>query len=564
MSSQSQPPQPSDSPGPEFLLDDAHDAALERRLLEDGARWRADTAPPIAPFARRVNAALRERPHSTENGVVSAERPREERPMGRNRVTFPPRAASPLPAPRHPSAWSTLVAVAAAVAVVATLAGVLHALSGARVAAPAANPTPNFAAHVTHARGHWADVVQYALGANSTVYIAPSDARIAYRTITSPADPTAVKLARTSDGGATWTTLTLPTDDGGWFGGLAFSPLDAETVFLTLASDQNNPHCPAFALGIGAGLGLATLPVQHADESRLDLQYPSSGGYSCSFQYVSRDGGAHWSHPSFPWQAQHFADGGGPSSFPGQVQGTTLFAAVTGNLNGEYFDGERLVASEDGGSTWSAVDTAIYAAGQIVTSYTAIPGTTSLYAISVPQQTPSGQELHAALWSSEDAGAHWTRVGPVPLAQAQLVGTTRTPSGLTLYAVGKQPDGPDGQVPVVASRNGGRTWVPVSSAGWPQGQMANLWSLDTLADGSLLMEFIGLPSAPGMLADNTNVSFYAWRPGDIEWFPVTPRPGGGSVLQAWLTSPANGAQTLWIVVSSPQGATFTVRQCVLQ
>ena len=72
MSSQSQPPQPGDNPGPEFSPDDAHDDMLERRLLEDGAQWRADTAPPLAPFARRVNAALRERRNTTENGVYSA------------------------------------------------------------------------------------------------------------------------------------------------------------------------------------------------------------------------------------------------------------------------------------------------------------------------------------------------------------------------------------------------------------------------------------------------------------------------------------------------------------
>jgi hypothetical protein len=465
------------------------------------------------------------------------------------------------PERRRPGAWSTLVAVAAAIAVVATLAGVFHALSRTRVAAPAATPTPNFAAHITHARGHWTDVIQYKLGPNSSIYISPSDARIAFRAESSPADPTAVKLARTTDGGATWTTLTLPTDDGGWFGGIAFSPLDSQTVFLQLDSDQNNPHCPVYALGYGVAPKPATAPVLQYADQRLELLYPNSGGYSCTFQYVSRDGGAHWSHPTFPWQAQHFADMGqiGASSFPGQVQGTTLFAAVAGNLNGEAFSGVRLVASEDGGSTWSAADTAIYAAGQIVTGYTAVPGTTSLYAISVPQQTPIGQDSNMALWSSENAGAHWTRVGPEPLAQAQLVGTTHTPGGLTLYAVGIQSDGP-----VVVSRDGGRTWVQVSTAGWPQGQMTNSWSLNTLADGSLLMEFIGLPSASEMPADYTNVSFYAWRPGDTEWFPVTPRPSGGSVFQTWIAPSTNGPQSVWIIVSSQQDRTHTVRQCVLQ
>ena len=558
MSNQPQPPQPNDSLGPEFSPDDV----LEQSLLEDGAQWRADSVPPIAPFAGRVNAALRERRHTSENGAGSAQRPREERPMAHRRVILPPQAASP-PGQRPPGAWSTLVAVAVAVAVVATLAGVFHALSNTRVAAPAATPTPNFATHVTRARGHWADVVQYMVGTNSAIYVEPSDTRIAFRTSTSPTDATAVTLARTSDGGATWTTLSLPTDDGGWFGGLALSPLDAQTVFLSMGADQSDPHCPASALGYGTGY--VTQPIPNAG-GPLDLQYPTSGGYSCSFQYVSRDGGAHWSHPSFPWPAQHFADlGVETSGFPGEVQGTTLFAAVTGNLNGEYFDGVRLVASEDGGSTWSAVDNTIYAAGQVVTSYTAIPGMTSLYAMSVPQQTPAGQESHALLWSSEDQGVHWTRVGPAPLALAQLIGTIRSPGGPILYAVGLQSSGPEGQVPTVASHDGGRTWVAASNAGWPQGQVANPWSLNTLADGSLLMEFLNpLPPGASSTAYDPNTSFYGWRPGDSQWFPVTPRPGGGSEHQVWLTSPATSPQTLWIVSASQQDTTYTVRQCVLQ
>jgi hypothetical protein len=305
--------------------------------------------------------------------------------------------------------------------------------------------------------------------------------------------------------------------------------------------------------------------------SKLDLESPGSGGYSCTFQYVSHDGGAHWSHPSFPWPDQHLADlGGGTNGFPVQAQGTTLFAAVTGDLDGVAYDGVRLVASEDGGSTWTAVDNTIYAAGQVVTSYIAIPGTTSLYAMSVPQQTLYGQEGQAELWSSNDAGTHWTQVGLAPAglapaAQAKLTGTTRTPGGTTLYAL----DAGDSPVPVFTSRNGGRTWVQVSSAGWPSGQDAYPWSPTTLADGSLLLQFFEAPPIgdPEILASNANISFYGWRPGDTTWFPVTPRPGSRSLDEAWLTSPANGSQSIWIVVRSlSQGArsiAYTVLQCVL-
>ena len=387
MSNQPQPPQPNDSLGPEFSPDDV----LEQSLLEDGAQWRADSVPPIAPFVGRVNAALRERRHTSENGAGSAQRPREERPMAHRRVILPPQAASP-PGQRPPGAWSTLVAVAVAVAVVATLAGVSSTRSlKYACSCPSCHPNTKFR-NPRHA-------CAWPLGRRRPIHgrhqLSQSTSSRATRGLpfvpdTSPTDATAVTLARTSDGGATWTTLSLPTDDGGWFGGLVLSPLDAQTVFLSMGADQSDPHCPASASGNSAtGYGDMSRNQSSNAGGPLDLQYPTSGGYSCSFQYVSRDGGAHWSHPSFPWPAQHFADlGVETSGFPGEVQGTTLFAAATGNLNGEYFDGVRLVASEDGGSTWSAVDNTIYAAGQVVTSYTAIPGMTSLYAMSVPQQTP--------------------------------------------------------------------------------------------------------------------------------------------------------------------------------
>ena len=324
---------------------------------------------------------------------------------------------------------------------------------------------------------------------------------------------------------------------------------DPQTVFLTLLGDVlSDPHCPGYAIYNG-------------------LVPPPSGYYPCDFQYVSHDGGAHWSHVSFPWPDQSFVGYGG--SFPVQVQGTTLFAKVTGNVvvdGGPHYEGVRLVSSTNGGSTWSAADSAIYAAGQVVENYTAIPGTTNLYAISLPQKTNFGQEKNVALWSSEDDGAHWTRVGAAPFAEAVLTGTTLTPGGPTLYAVGLHPSPagyPDGEEPIgiVESRDGGLELdAGAPSTGWPQGQAPNpddIWSPTTLADGSLLLQFID--------TSTSSMSFYAWRPGDTTWFPVTPLPSG-SVNQVWLTSSANGPQSIWIVVKSSQssqGNTYTVRQCVL-
>ena len=116
-------------------------------------------------------------------------------------------------------------------------------------------------------------------------------------------------------------------------------------------------------------------------------------------------------------------------------------------------------------------------------------------------------------------------------------------------------------------------WRPHLGGGRPtpagrQGQVANPWSLNTLADGSLLMEFLnplsaGRPPALGNRRIPTPRSM-AGDQATARWFPVTPRPGGGSEHQVWLTSPATSPQTLWIVSASQQDTTYTVRQCVLQ
>lgn len=526
--------QPIDGLEPEISPDDP----VERRLLADGTRWRAHTAPDVEPFAQRVNAALRE-----TLSRLPAETSEEERPMSQRIVTPPPRVASQFP--RHrPTVWGTLVAVAAAVAIVAMMAWVFQSISPSRLAGKTATATPG-AAHITHPRGHWTDVVRYTVpGANDSVIVAPSNPRVAFRIARPQPNSATVTLARTSNGGASWTTLTLPTLDGGWFGGLAISPLDPQTVFLLLFAEQSDPHCLAAPIG----------------------PPPSTGGYSCGFQYVSRDGGAHWSHPASAWQGMHL-DEAGPYASPVQVQGATLFTMLAGYLNGEPFDGWRLVASSDGGSTWRTADSAIWAAGQIVMSYTAIPGTSTLYARSVPRETPAGQQAANTLWRSDDAGAHWAEItGTFPPAYAALVGTPRGTDSTTLYALGAQAITTTGAgtLPVYASADGGRTWSQVPSVGEPQNQVAKV--VGTLADGSLLVEFSNQPllSAPEAPTISASISFYAWRPGDRAWFQVTPQPGSGSLTQSWLATPASGPQTLWVVLQSQQGTTFTVRQDVLE
>lgn len=534
---------------------------LERRLLADGARWRGHTAPHVEPFARRVNAALRE-----SASLRLADRPIEERRMSQRIITPPPLTTIRQQPRRRTGRWGTLVAVAAAIGIVAMLTWIFQTIPHARVANKTGTPTPNPAAHVTHSRGHWADVVQYTLSSNGSVYVAPSDLRVAYRAVRSPSDPTVYALARTTDGGATWTPFTLPNDYGGWFGSLDISPLDPQTIFVTLYADQTNSHCPAYTLPPGADVGPAPLWAASARglNTRIGpLFRPNGGGYACYFQYVSHDGGADWAHPQFPWKAQHLAESGLSSAV--QTQGATLFTAAAGDLDGPAYLGARIASSADGGSTWDVADADIYVTGQIVSAYAVLPGTTTLYALSVPQQTESGQVSSAEAWRSDDAGAHWTRVGTSPLAAVRLAATTRTPGGPTLYEV-RTDVAPDGKQPVYFSQDGGKTWSPVSTAGWQKSQADNPWSVNTLADGSLVLEFTDVQSGPfpEVPVGNTNVATLGWRPGDAGWFQATPRSGSGTVVKSWVTAPADSPQTLWILVADQNGTTYTVRKCVLE
>src|SRR5260221_12707624 len=108
---------------------------------------------------------------------------------------------------------------------------------------------------------------------------------------------------------------------------------------------------------------------------------------------------------------------------------------------------------------------------------------TALYALSLPQQTQYNQRFSATVWSSEDAGAVWARVGTCPLFQAGLIGTTSTPGGPTLYAL-RMDTYPGGPLPIYVSRTGGRTWAPVPTNRRPQLPIFDPSTPQRLARGS--------------------------------------------------------------------------------
>jgi hypothetical protein len=484
------------------------------------------------------------------------------------------------PTSRRAGKLSAFAALVAAALIVALMALALHTLAPASRVGTHAKGTPTVAAHVTHARGHWSDVARYTLNGSSSIFISPSNPNVVYEAVVPLTNATTYTLRRSDDGGATWVSLPNPTiDDPAWFGQLFASPLDAQVVFLTLGSNQTNAQCPKPSGQPGA--------YARPDDGGAAQAYrglaPLSGGYSCSFQYVSRDGGLHWSQPDFPLPGQHFT-GGFRLTDAAQAQGNRLYATITGDLNGVAYFGSRLVASDDGGMTWSAADSDIQAQGATVVSYRAIPGGTTLFATTMPQGTETNNMSPPLLWRSDDGGAHWSRVGALPHAQTQLIGAGTGPQGMLLYAAIL--DGSARMPGILASADGGATWRAAPSAGFPATPTtttvgsspaptpipilvpaAGVAAVGMLADGSLVVEYSppwNLQNQPGgEILMNYDVAYFGWRPGDSSWFQVTPQPGKGVINEAWIDAPADQPQAIWIVFVTADNTTFTVRKCVL-
>ncbi len=481
-------------------------------------------------------------------------------------------------------------ALAAAVLIVALFGALFYTLGGKNH-----HLSTGPATRYLGANGHWQVVNRFPFksGTNATGYVvAPSNVQVIYRTIGSDG----AKMQRSDDGGQTWTTISLPTR---YFpagfplnGYIHISPLDPHIIILTESSDQSNPNCPASNLGGAMTLG-------HARQ--LSAETPSSGGYSCTFQYSSRDGGAHWTHLSLVDNVKlsvYFS-----SSL--QVAGTRLFAFAQPDVNGEASQVGRLMGSADGGFTWQPVDSAIAAQGQAVedSQFVATPTGSTLFTVSLPATAKSGdgQAYTPYLWRSDDDGAHWTNEGVfnTPPAQPNVSGAeynllaassangqvalyemkfgylpyaTPTPTGNG--APLPPPFAPGAGAPgdVFVSVDNGHSWQEAAQKGVPSGLDMPVFSMGvtgTLSDGSIVMLFDKtivktetLQNGASYTVTMQDAAYYAWAPGQNTWQQLTPSYNADNVLQQWITL-ANGSQpeTVWQIVK--QGNTAILEKCAL-
>jgi hypothetical protein len=384
---------------------------------------------------------------------------------------------------------------------------------------------------------------------------------------------------RSDDAGATWHDLSVP--DGGLgaytLDALAIwvDPANAHHVITTLARDlpeqgqaacPTNPAAVAFAGRLGA----------HA-------QTGASGPAACQLEYFSADGGVRWSELRFPVPGA--IDNGDivwsdVVSQRGlhrlQSQGTNLFTAI-------HYRGQarltRIFVSHDQGATWRLADGGLYGEERGICDFLVAPDTATLYATTgAPGCDPLAAYGFITLWRSDDAGAHWNRLGLLPGSSGQLIGVFKAPgqADFTVYICTADPAGAYAYSHAWASADGGRVWQEAPDPG--DAFFNGAMFLSESHDGSLIVitpprvPAVASPPAPratlGIVGTQTPSSdanqagqpVSAWRPGQPGWRPIA-RPllrvadvGHAQIVDTIESSPQRGGQTLWSVIASRNAA----------
>ncbi|HZC05189.1 MAG TPA: hypothetical protein VE338_06080 [Ktedonobacterales bacterium] len=492
-------------------------------LPADQAGWMAShatTCPACAARLRdyeQIGAALR--------GQIIPRSEVDPWPAMRLRLTRQRRRGLRLPtAPR----WGGLGALIAAGLLIALFAGLLAQQASRRptpasTATVARATTTTAASTPTVAAGTWAPIDAYTGVAG--LVVAPSDPRVAYQIWLDQqkGSPTAVILRRTDDQGATWQTLTPPSIVSAagpnypqLFTGFV-SPLDAHVVFLITDAQA------------GAACG--------------------SNGYTkdgyCQLEYISVDGGERWQPLQLPtlglMTAQVININGHPQIAGDiQAQGQRLYSVESNtNLGAQTAPPPaRLIASDNGGRTWSLIDAPFRAAGQGVYDYAATPGGSTVFVVTQPLNQQIGPNVAAPslmLWRSSDAGATWTQLGQPPQnavtdMRAAWDVSTRTPILYIENTVSK------GQFVIQASRDGVIGAFTQAPNPPMQGQSyQDRTFLTTLSDGSLVISNAGVVEAWNLSDKAANWKQLA--------DPVTLQRYNSVLLQAQ----TDGARRLWLI-----------------
>jgi hypothetical protein len=466
---------------------------------------------------------------STEDGM----RTREE-------INVSKPAPNPQPQNRQ---MRRLVSGLSAIAAVVVIAIVVTALVFSHMERPSPTGTQRIPATNVPVGSQGWEAVPHLTNTSGLPVLAPSNPQVVYEAQLASADgPTSVTLQRSDNDGASWHVLALPTGITRVYTADFFvSPLNAQSVFVDFVTP-----CPTAQV--------------HAIAPALA---PFGGGAnSCTFDYFSTDGGAHWSLMHWP---VHQAG----TSFPGlasllRAQGNRLYALVNANVrNGNGFE-SSFVSSTDGGASWHFADQQLVAQGGCVADYAPTPTGTTVFA-DVVNCTSTGAAARSSLvvpaggggsthiWRSDDAGVHWTLVGPfggITALSLSLDGAGHPVLFLppvTTYGRGV----PVTQIPAEVSVDGGKTW---QNAPTINGQLSTSGILGTLSDGSIIVAYRDSKTHQGHL--------FSWKAGDAAWHELSPGFSDAPQYLLIVPSGSGGHDTFWLVTASALGR-FSVQRLTL-
>jgi hypothetical protein len=493
-------------------------------------------------YARIAAQRSRTTPTNTTRKVIRPMRDTHEPP-------YPAEQASPSstrPA-RRLGLW---IGAALTVVIVSALAALLLSAAPGRHGPPIGGvPAAHGSPTVTH--GRWVSLDPLAAAvefdANDLPAIAPSDPRVVYESLVHGIQqhlPGA--LRRTDDGGATWHELPIPVPAAHvGHAGFLVSPVDARDVFLTLIDTQAEDCPPGTAQTNTEGVGVL-----------------------CWLQYTSTDGGAHWQATKLPgsgWITPNLTNNNATSlqGARGSDGQPRLYALL--NCPFGVTTCSRLLVSADRGLSWRYADAPLLAAGASnVCSTAADPQSATIYAVTTAGAECSWNlQLPLTLWRSDDAGGHWTNLGPLatpnlrglrvahdaPTGHALLYAAAPRTTQLATNKVGDQyPLFSADPSDLKASADGGVTWTSAPSAGIPADLMPyyDIGLLGVLSDGSVVVQCI-----PRTAQENFSGGvLFAWKPGAAAWRQLAQPLASeiGALTAVASASTSSGADTLYLVM----------------